>query len=201
MIRIGQVHSIALTMHPVAIIPGKHSMASRSLPRSVTIFGFANTVLGVGGLVSGLSALVKPHLTVAQTVYQQVNLPSQSMHWLQVAMYLSPLSSALMLLCGIGLLRKKMWGRNLAIAYGYAAILFTLIASTINIMRIADRIDQPIVLHIITSIVLSVFLGLLYKAAMVYCLSRASVKTALAQQPIGAEIIDFKAARQRHRLD
>lgn len=176
-------------------------MASRSLPRSITIFGFANTALGVGGLVSGISALVKPHLTVAQTVYQQVSLPSQSMHWLQLAMYLSPLSSALMLLCGIGLLRKKMWGRNLSIAYGYAAILFSLIASAINILRITDRTDNPMILNIILSILVSVFLGLVYKATMVYYLSRASVKTALLNQPIGAAILDFKAARQRHPLD
>jgi hypothetical protein len=176
-------------------------MTSRSLPRSITIFGFANTALGVGGLVSGLSALIKPHLTVAQTVYQQVNLPSQSMHWLQLAMYLSPISSALMLICGIGLLRKKMWGRNLAIAYGYGAILYSLIASTVNILRITDLMSQPAVLSIVIGILLSVLFGVLYKATMVYFLSRDTVKTALANQPIGAAILDFKAARQRHPLD
>jgi uncharacterized membrane-anchored protein YitT (DUF2179 family) len=176
-------------------------MSSRSLPRSVTLFGFTNTLLGMGGLVSGLSALIQPHLTVAQTVYQQVDLPTQSRQWLHLAMYLSPISSALMLICGIGLLRKKLWGRNLAIAYGYGAILFSLIASTFNILRITDRTDNPLILNIIFSIVVGVFLGLLYKAAMIYCLSRESVKVALANQPIGADILDFKSARQRHPLD
>jgi hypothetical protein len=169
-----------------------------NLPRSITIFGFANTLLGTSGLISGVSALLRTHSNVAQTVvYQQVNLPSQSIDWLHLAMILSPISSALMLICGIGLLRKKLWGRTLAIAYGYGAILFSLIASTVNILRIVDRTETPMVLNIILSILVSVFLGLVYKAAMVYYLSRASVKTALINQPIGAEILDFKAARQR----
>jgi uncharacterized membrane-anchored protein YitT (DUF2179 family) len=171
-------------------------MSSRSLPRSITVFGFANTLLGASGLVSGLSALVRTHANVAQTVvYQQVNLPSQSTQWLHLAMILSPISSALMLICGIGLLRKKLWGRTLAIAYGYGTILFSLIASTTNILRITDRADDPKILGIVLGIVFGVFLGLVYKATMVYCLSRPSVKTALANQPIGADILDFKTAR------
>jgi uncharacterized membrane-anchored protein YitT (DUF2179 family) len=177
-------------------------MSSRSLPRSITVFGFANTLLGASGLVSGLSALARAKANVAQTVvYQQVNLPSQSMDWLHLAMILSPISSALMLICGIGLLRKKLWGRTLAIAYGYGAILFSLIASTINIWRLPDRTDNPMILNIILSILVSVFLGLVYKATMVYFLSRPSVKTALVNQPIGADILDFKTARNWRSRD
>ncbi|MBE9029209.1 hypothetical protein IQ266_05460 [filamentous cyanobacterium LEGE 11480] len=175
-------------------------MSSRSFPRSITIFGFANTALGAGGLVSGLSALLQPRMTVAENVYQQVNLPSQSLEWLHWAMVLSPLSSALMLVCGIGLLRKKTWGRTLAIGYGYGSIAFSLIASSINIWRIADRAHEPLILNIIFSIVLSVLFGLLYKAAMVYSLTRPKVKTALVNQPVGAEILEFKPVqRQRSR--
>jgi hypothetical protein len=173
-----------------------------SLPRSIAVFGFANTLLGTAGLVSGISALMRTRFNVAQTVvYQQVDLPTQSIDWLHLAMIMSPLSSALMLICGIGLLRKKLWGRTLAIAYGYGAILFSLISSAINILRISGRTDNLMILNIILSILVSVFLGLVYKATMVYYLSRPSVKIALANQPIGAEILDFKAARQRHPLD
>jgi uncharacterized membrane protein len=173
-----------------------------SLPRSITVFGFANTFLGTCGLVSGISALIRTRSNVAQTVvYQQVDLPTQSLDWLHLAMVMSPISFALMLVCGIGLLRKKMWGRTLAIAYGYGSILFSLITSAINILRISGRTENPMILNIILSILVSVFLGLAYKATMVYYLSRPSVKTALVNQPIGAEILDFNAARRRHPLD
>jgi hypothetical protein len=172
-------------------------MSKRSFPRSITIFGLANTVLGFCGLVSGLSALIQPHMTVAQNVYQQVNLPTQSMQWLHVAMVLSPISFALMLACGIGLLRKKLWGRTLAIYYGYGSITFSLIASSINVWRIADRADNPLILNIIFSIVLSVLLGLAYKATMVYCLTRPKVKESLVNQQVGAEILEFTPRRRQ----
>ncbi|MFM2429097.1 MAG: hypothetical protein RLZZ511_310 [Cyanobacteriota bacterium] len=171
-------------------------MTSRSLPRSITIFGFTNTALGAGGLITGLSALIKSNPTVAENVYQQVNASSQSLHWLNLAMILSPISSLLLLLCGIGLLRKKRWGRTLAIYYGYGSIAFSVIASAINIFRFADRINEPLVLNTILGIVLSVLLGLAYKAFMVYSLSRESVKVALVNQPIGAEILEFPQRRR-----
>jgi hypothetical protein len=200
MTTIETVHPTVLVSNRIPTTCGQSLMPS--LPRSIAVFGFANTLLGSSGLVSGISALLRTRANVAQTVvYQQVNLPSQSVDWLHWAMILSPIHSALVLLCGIGLLRKKLWGRTLTIAYGYGAILFSLITSTINILRITDRTDNPMILNIILSILVSVFLGLAYKATMVYYLSRASVKTALANQPIGADILDFKSARQRHPLD
>jgi uncharacterized membrane protein len=166
-------------------------MTSRSLPRAITIFGFANTAFGAMGLVSGVSALLRSQSNIAQNTYQQVNASAQSMDWLNVAMVLSPISSLLLLICGIGLLQKKQWGRSLAVYYGYGSIAFSVIASAINIFRFADRIHDPIVLNIIVSILLGVLLGLVYKAVMVYSLSRESVKVALANQPIGAEILEF----------
>jgi hypothetical protein len=174
-------------------------MSRPSLPKSVLFFGFMNALLGTIGVVSGISALISKHTTVAQTIYQQVDLPSQSAQWLQAAMVLSPISSAIMLFCGIGLLRRQPWGRTLAIYYGIGSIVFSLIASGINISRIADRSSNLIVLNIITSILVSVFLGLLYKAAMVYFLARPSVKVALAAAPVGAEILEFKSAKQKRR--
>lgn len=173
-------------------------MSRRPFPRSIKIFGLANTVLGFCGLVSGLTALIQPHMTVAQNVYQQVHLPTQSMQWLETAMVVSPLSFALMLVCGIGLLRKKCWGRTLTIYYGYGSIAFSLIASSINIWRIADRASNPLVLNIIVSIVLSVLLGLVYKVTMVYCLTRPSVKAALVNQQSGAEILEFKPISRKY---
>jgi hypothetical protein len=173
-------------------------MSRPPLPKSVLFFGFMNVLLGTSGIVSGISALVSKHATVAQTIYQQVDLPTQSAQWLQAAMILSPLSSALMLICGIGLLKRQLWGRTLAIYYGIVSIVFSLIASGVNISRIAHRSDNVLVLNIITSILVSVFLGLLYKAAMVHFLARPTVKAALVPQPVGAEVLEFKPKRKKY---
>jgi hypothetical protein len=172
-------------------------MSSRSLPRSIFLFGLLNTALGAFGLASGLHGLLRPQQTVAMAVYQQVNdLPNQSMQWLHIAMILSPISSAILLLCGIALLQKKVWGRTLAIYYGLGSIAFSLIASGINISRIADRANNPLVLNIIFSIIVSVLVGLIYKAAMVYSLTRPKVKEALVNYKPGADIIEFPLDRR-----
>jgi hypothetical protein len=172
-------------------------MSSRSFPRSVLFFGLANTALGALGLASGLQALWRPQQTVAMQIYQQVDLPTQSMQWLQLAMLMSPISFGIMLICGIALLRKKAWGRTLAIYYGMGASLIYLLTSGINIARIADRASNMQVLSVIFGILVTTLLGGIYRLVMVYCLTRPEVKRAFAEQPIGAEILEFKPVRRR----
>jgi hypothetical protein len=172
-------------------------MSSRSFPRSVLIFGLLNTALGSMGLASGLKALFRPQQTLAVQVYQQVDLPSQSMQWLHLAMVMSPISFAILLVCGVAMLRKKSWGRTLAIYYGIGSSIAYLLASGINIARIADRASHPIVLNIIFSIIVSALLGVVYRLVMVYYLTRPSVKAAFATQPTGAEILEFKPRKPR----
>lgn len=172
-------------------------MSKRSFPRAIIIFGLANTVLGLSGFVSGISALLRPHLSVAQNVYQQVNLPDQSFQWLHIAQIWSPISFAVLLTCGIGLLRRKPWGCNLAIIYGLGSIGFMSISRVINIARIAPHIDQPAVMNIIFGWLVTLILGGIYLGGMVYCLSRPRVKLALTNQTTGAEILEFKPRRRR----
>jgi hypothetical protein len=174
-------------------------MASSSFPRSISIFGFTNTALGACGLVSGLSALIRPQLSVAKNVYQQVDLSSQSMEWLHWAMVIAPISSALMLICGIGLLRKKTWGRTLAIIYGIGSIGFMVVSRGVHIARIAEHLSQPAAMNIILGWLVTLLFGALYFGSMVYCLSRPSVKQSLVNQPIGAAILAFKPTDRRHR--
>jgi hypothetical protein len=171
--------------------PGQHFA-----PRSILVFGVANTILGFLGFCSGLKAFLRPQQTVAMQVYQQVDLPSQSMQWLHFAMIMSPISFAIMLICGVGLLQRRPWGRKLAIYYGLGSSLVYLIASSINIVRILDKANNPIVLNIIFSIAIGSLLGIAYRLAMVYYLTRPTVKTALATQPI-AEILEFKPRSTR----
>jgi hypothetical protein len=170
-------------------------MSSRAMPKSVLLFGLSNSALGALGLIGGLNSLLRPQQTVAMQVYQQVDLPTQSMEWLRLAMILSPLSSLLMLVCGVALLQRRTWGLKLAAYYGIGSIGFSLIASGINISRIIDRTSNPIVLNVIFGILVSVFLGLVYKTAMVYSLTRPAVQTAFATQSRRAKVLKSKSKR------
>jgi uncharacterized membrane protein (DUF2068 family) len=174
----------------------KSATSKSTMPKAVLFFGFANTLLGACGIVTGVSALIQPQMTVASKIYQQVDLSAQSTQWLHLAMVMSPISSAIMLICGIGLLRKKAWGRTLAIYYGLASIAFSVIASGINISRIADKSSNLTVLNVILGIAISVLFGLMYKVAMIHFLRRDSVKAALNPQPVEAKILEFKSVKK-----
>jgi hypothetical protein len=95
-------------------------------PASVTVFGILNIVFAALGFFALLASAMMLFSAGAMRnpVMEQMRAIPQYDFWLKLTIPLGILSSIVLLVAGIGLLRLRSWGRLLSILYGWYAIIF-----------------------------------------------------------------------------
>lgn len=159
-------------------------------PTSVTVFG----ILSIGFSILNLIGLVFSLLTMGRST----GMPNPMLEitrdqpvyaaWFKFSVGLGFVSSILLLVCGIGLLKLKPWARTVVVYYAIASIVLTLLGGFINhiyvtkpLLEKASRAQGPEKVAYLGGAyggLVGVFFGIVYNSLFLFYMTRPKVQAA-----------------------
>jgi hypothetical protein len=156
-------------------------MTDMERPKSITVFGVLNIILGALGLLNGLCGIVAQG--VLESLRREPNFRNPLLDqmeqvpflkaWTIIGLGLGLITSAVLLAAGIGLLQRKRWGRLLSVGYSLCGLIWSALGSVVNVVYIwrpilsqLDQTQGPERLGAIASVILGA-IGILF--VIVYC--------------------------------
>ncbi len=149
-------------------------------PTSVTVFGILNIVFASFNLLCSPLGMIMIFLSdkFDMGMGQQIQPPTGPVAvWMVVSFILGYVVSILLLIDGIGLLKLKRWARRGAVAYGWFAILWTMVGIIVTsalVMSGAYRTQNEAVSAMIGAI-LGGIIGLIYPVLLLVFMKRPHV--------------------------
>ena len=167
--------------------------ARPTAPASITVFGVLNLVfgaLGVCGLVFAVLGLILQNMDIAQQPQNDAaDVLNQSPIYgpfQRVSVGINFVLTFVLLLAGIGLLKKRSFGRTLSNAYGVFAILSVLINIFLLVVFVRGELfalpaenGVPIGMIIFWGAVGGGLVGMIYPVLLLIFMNRPRVKAAL----------------------
>jgi hypothetical protein len=173
-------------------------------PTSVVVFGILNIIFGLlGFLGTAFSAFVlfgmagdNPFLAAQGAIMAA---------WVRITVVLGFLGATMLLVSGIGLLRMRSWGHNLAIAYAIFAVVVAMLGVAVQIFEVLPQIQQagrgadsaPLIGQAVAG-TLGGCIGLIYPLLLWYFVTRPNVVAAFAgtssAEPLDAQLADSQPA-------
>lgn len=154
---------------------------NKSVPTSVKIFGILHIVFASFSLVT--SPLGIANLEQSLAIFQELGIGGITLTWLRISTYLSPVLAIALLILGIGLLKRKPWGRSGSIIYAYITIAIAILGGIMIAVGFSGATgsgDQSgaVAAGAMVGAVLSAVLGMIYPILTIVFMSKANVKAA-----------------------
>jgi hypothetical protein len=151
-------------------------MASRTFPTSIKIFGILDLVFGTLGLLSSLNSLV--NFSQVRQSYKMFPAFAKLSGWMPIQMLISALITIVLLILGIGLLKRQPWARSFSVYLGIFVISFGLLNLLVTAVMLGGGGDLLSITMIIGTL-FGVLFGSIYYGLMIYFLTRPEVKAAM----------------------
>ena len=152
-------------------------------PASIKVFGILNIVFGAMGLICGgagvlFLVLVPQFPEFAIELNPEFSTPYTEGYitFLQFSSCFGGILSLILIICGVGLLRERSWGRNGSMGYAAIQILYTL-ASTVLSMSMMKH-DESFIFSA-GATMCGVLIALIYPICIMIFLTRPNVVGAL----------------------
>jgi hypothetical protein len=114
-------------------------------PASIKVFGILNIVFGAMGLIcSGAGVLFFFLATQSFEFANELNRAMSALYaegyitFLQFSSCFGGIMSLILIVCGVGLLRARNWGRTGSLGYAAFQILFTLASTAVSMSMMKD---------------------------------------------------------------
>ncbi len=154
-------------------------------PASIKVFGILNIVFGAMGLIcGGAGALFFVLATQSSEFAFELNRAMSAQYaegyitFLQFSSCFGVILSLILIICGVGLLRERSWGRNGSMGYAAIQILYTL-ASTVLSMSMMKH-DESFIFSA-GGTMCGVLIALIYPICIMIFLTRQNVVEALKE--------------------
>jgi hypothetical protein len=151
-------------------------MASRTIPTAVKVFGIIDLVLGGFGLLSALNSLA--NFSKVQQMYQQVPALGKLAPLIPIQMAVTTITPIILLVLGIGLLKRQDWARSSSVYFAMFVIGFGILNLLATVVMMGGA-SEPIMIGIIVGSVIGFLFGALYYGLMIYFLTRPAVIEAM----------------------
>ncbi len=147
-------------------------MASRTIPTSVKVFGIIDLVFGSLGLLSALNSLA--NFSQVQKVLQSVPAMGKLAPLIPIQMAVSTITPIVLLILGIGLLKRQPWARSFSVYFAMFVIGFGLLNLLATVVMLGGA-SEPIMIGIMLGTAFGVVFGAIYYGLMIYFLTRPEV--------------------------
>ncbi|MEM9451906.1 MAG: hypothetical protein AAGA75_25730 [Cyanobacteria bacterium P01_E01_bin.6] len=146
-----------------------------SKPVAVKVFGILNIVFGSLGLVTSPLNF----LNLGQSI-ELLQAEGFFRTWLSLTVFIAPITSLILLILGIGLLRYKEWGRQGTVLYSWFTIILGILSGVITVGSLAGQLSDsnPVILGAVIGGIIGAVVGLIYPIVSLVFLTRPSAKEA-----------------------
>ncbi|MEM7772194.1 MAG: hypothetical protein AAF327_16980 [Cyanobacteria bacterium P01_A01_bin.37] len=146
-----------------------------SKPVAVKVFGILNIVFGSLGLVTSPLNF----LNLGQSI-ELLQAEGFFRTWLSLTVFIAPITSLILLILGIGLLRYKEWGRQGTVIYSWFTIILGILSGVITVGSLAGQLSDsnPVILGAVIGGIIGAVVGLIYPIVSLVFLTRPSAKEA-----------------------
>ncbi len=156
-------------------------MTSRSAPVVVKVFGILHLIFGSLSLVTAPIGFLNRDSS-AET-FTLLGVSAAYLNWFKVSLFLSPVLALILIILGIGLLRKQSWARSGSIIYSMIGIVLGITSMMITLIGFSginsDSANATLVLGIRIGAIIGGIVGLIYPILTIFFMTRPNVKAAL----------------------
>jgi hypothetical protein len=156
-------------------------MTSRSVPVVVKVFGLLHIIFGSFGLVAAPFGFL--NRSTSAGLFSQLGVSPIYLTWFEISLVLGPILSLILIVLGIGLLRRQSWARSGSILYSVISIILTILSTAITLVGFAgvggETPDFAAVIWIRIGAIIGGVIGLIYPILTIIFMTKPNVKAAL----------------------
>jgi hypothetical protein len=154
-------------------------------PASIKVFGILNIVFGAMGLICGgaigiflIGATQSPE--IANEFNREFSNQYAEGHitFLLITSCFGAILSLILIVCGVGLLRARSWGRTGSVVYAAIQILYTLASTGVSLTMVEN--DVTFIFSAVGAMC-GVLFSMIYPICILFFLTRPSVVEALKE--------------------
>ena len=154
-------------------------------PSSIKVFGILNIVFGAMGLICGGAGVLFFVLATQSSEFafelnrvMSAQYAEGSITFLQLSSCFGVIMSLILIVCGVGLLREKNWGRTGSLGYAAFQTLYSLASAGVSMTMVKS---DELFIFSAGGAMCGVLFALIYPICILFFLTRPSVVEALKE--------------------
>ena len=154
-------------------------------PASIKVFGILNIVFGAMGLICGGAGVLFFVLATQSSEFafelnrvMSAQYAEGSITFLQFSSCFGVIMSLILIVCGVGLLREKNWGRTGSLGYAAFQTLYSLASAGVSMTMVKS---DELFIFSAGGAMCGVLFALIYPICILFFLTRPSVVEALKE--------------------
>ena len=154
-------------------------------PASIKVFGILNIVFGAMGLICGGAGVLFFVLATQSSEFafelnraMSAQYTEGSITFLQFSSCFGVIMSLILIVCGVGLLREKNWGRTGSLGYAAFQTLYSLASAGVSMTMVKS---DELFIFSAGGAMCGVLFALIYPICILFFLTRPSVVEALKE--------------------